>query len=120
MCWLNQSPVIFDLSKSGIRGIPAVLNASIPPSSLSRIVMHAATSHPIEFNIPAAFNADPPVVVTSSSNTTLSPDLMVEPSIPGGFPVVLPPLPLGSLRTMNPLISEPFPALAIALSLIHI
>ena len=115
-CWLNQSPVTSDLSNSGISAIPADLKASIPPSSLSRIVIHAATSHPIEFNISAAFNAEPPVVVTSSSNTTLSPDLIVEPSIPGGFPVFLPPLPLGSLRTMKPLISDPFLALAIAMA----
>ena len=89
MCLSNQSPVTSDLRIRGISLIPADLNASIPPSCLSRIVTQATNSQPIDSIIEVALRADPPVVVTSSSKITLSPDLIVEPSIPGGFPVFL-------------------------------
>ena len=85
MCLSNQSPVTSDLRIRGISLIPADLNASIPPSCLSRIVTQATNSQPIDSIIEAALRADPPVVVTSSSKITLSPDLIVEPRYQVGF-----------------------------------
>ena len=110
-----HSPVTSERRMSGCRPIPVAWKASWPPSSRSRIVMQAATSQPISIRRVAAFSAEPPVVVTSSNNTTRSPSRRVEPSIPGGFPVLRPPRPLASLRTRKPRRSEPLPAFAIAM-----
>ena len=54
-------------------------------------------------------------MVTSSNKTTRSSSRRVEPSIPGGFPVLRPPRPFASLRTRKPRRSDPFPAFAIAI-----
>ena len=43
------------------------------------------------------------------------PSRIVEPSIPGGFPVFLPPRPLGSFLTTNPLRLLPFADFAITI-----
>ena len=77
------------------KGIPALRKASFPPSSLSNMANTPTTLQSVvEDIIFTALIAEPPVVVTSSNITIFPPLLNEEPSIPGGFEVFLPPLPL--------------------------
>ena len=67
------------------KGMPAAWKASTPPSSRSKILITARTSHDVVSRMRStALMEEPPVVVTSSRMTMLPPAAIDAPSIPGG------------------------------------